>query len=226
MKVQIREHLFDSVPEAAAFFNVHRTYIYRMLDQGMADKIGIAVRGKPPHSLPVTIRGVEYPSMAAAARAFRLSVDTVDRARKRGTLDRVGLGPGRPLKHPPQPPKQQVTIRGEVFPNLKAAAKALGCPKHQAYRLRKEGRLQEVGLPIKRKWKGVKPPSTLGKRYKSKETTINGVTYPSQREAARALGFSLSHISKMISLGRLHRVGTRTKPGMHTDPGPGDIQGS
>lgn len=46
---------------------------------------------KPPK--PVTIRGVEYPSMNAAARAFDVNVSHISSAIKHGRLDEVGLRP-------------------------------------------------------------------------------------------------------------------------------------
>lgn len=44
--------------------------------------------------IPVTIRGVEFPSMAAAAKNFGVNIAAVSRAKKRGTLDNVGVGAG------------------------------------------------------------------------------------------------------------------------------------
>lgn len=42
-------------------------------------------------SIKTTIRGVEYPSRAAAARALGVSREAVVQALRRGTVDRVGL---------------------------------------------------------------------------------------------------------------------------------------
>lgn len=46
------------------------------------------------NACPVTIRGVQYESQTAAARALGVSQHTVWIALENGTLDRVGLGRG------------------------------------------------------------------------------------------------------------------------------------
>lgn len=43
-----------------------------------------------PASYETTIRGVTYPSRAAAARALGVSIPTINGAASRGTLDNVG----------------------------------------------------------------------------------------------------------------------------------------
>jgi len=62
------------------------------------------------------IRGVEYPSMAAAARALGVNRVAVWQAAERGWLDGVGTG----MKRTP------VTIDGITYPSLSDAGKALG----------------------------------------------------------------------------------------------------
>ncbi|MGC0225180.1 NUMOD1 domain-containing DNA-binding protein [Pseudooceanicola nitratireducens] len=64
-------------------------------------------RGKP-----VTIRGVEYPSRKAAAKALGVSQATISGACERGTLDNVGLQGGGPIP---------VTTKGMKFPSKTAA---------------------------------------------------------------------------------------------------------
>ena len=68
---------------------------------------------------PVTIRGVEYPSCAAAARALDLDEKTVRLARIAGKLD--GLGSRR---------RVSIEIDGEIYDSRAAAARALGVPYH------------------------------------------------------------------------------------------------
>lgn len=46
-----------------------------------------------PPSIPVTIRGVSYHSMSAAARALGVSISCVYQARRDGNIDRPGLYP-------------------------------------------------------------------------------------------------------------------------------------
>jgi hypothetical protein len=49
-------------------------------------------RGVPP--VPVTIRGVTYPSRADAAKALGIHPNNISASAKKGTLDLVGLGRG------------------------------------------------------------------------------------------------------------------------------------
>ena len=51
----------------------------------------LALPSSRPHSTPVTIRGVEYPSMKAAGVALGVQQCVVRNAWLRGTLDNVGL---------------------------------------------------------------------------------------------------------------------------------------
>ncbi len=64
---------------------------------------------------PVTARGVEYPSRAAAARALGVTDTAIRCAERYGWLDRVGEGR-----------RQPVRVRGVVYPSQTAAAAALG----------------------------------------------------------------------------------------------------
>lgn len=66
---------------------------------------------------PVTIRGITYPSMAAAARTFGLNPGTVFKAKEEGRLDHCGLG---------QNKAQPVTIDGVEYPSIQQAARATG----------------------------------------------------------------------------------------------------
>ena len=71
---------------------------------------------------PVRIRGVDYPSQAAAARALGVSASTIGMALAVGRPDAAGLGsvfgggrPGKPCWY-----------RGQRYPSRTAAARACG----------------------------------------------------------------------------------------------------
>ena len=70
---------------------------------------------------PITIRGVEYPSIPLAAKAIGIHKMTIYQAQNRGTLDNVGLGLTGNKGHTAKP----ITIKGTYYPSNKAAA-ALG----------------------------------------------------------------------------------------------------
>jgi hypothetical protein len=87
-------------------------------------------------SYPVTIRGVHYPSHAAAARALGLPIGALWYAAERGTLQRAGLGRN-------SWSKKKVWIDGVEYPTQVAAAKALGMRKEsfnaRVYNAKKRG---------------------------------------------------------------------------------------
>jgi len=98
-------------------------------------------RGRP--SVPVTIRGVTYPSQTAAAGALGVSQATISNAMARGTLDGVGLGVDGTPRGREQVP---VTIRGVSYPSITAAAKAHGVTVACVANARKRWALDTIGL--------------------------------------------------------------------------------
>ena len=91
-----------------------------------------------PEKIPVTVRGVYYPSQGAAAAALGVTTAAISLATKRGKLSRVGLG----SKPEPVP----LRIRGVDYPSLNAAHRALNIPRSTLWRALEEGRLETVGL--------------------------------------------------------------------------------
>lgn len=87
--------------------------------------------GRP--GAPVTIRGIEYPSQRAAAKAIGVSERTLSLAARRGRLDRVGTGvnPG---------PSLPCRWRGVVYPSRAEAARATGEPYSRITRAINAGR--------------------------------------------------------------------------------------
>lgn len=85
--------------------------------------------------IPTKIRGVIYPSQAAAARALGVSQTTVFHAIEAGREDQVGLG------RPGAPPKP-CYMNGRRWPSIRAAAAALGVSKTAISRARRQGRLE------------------------------------------------------------------------------------
>lgn len=71
------------------------------------------------HKVPTRVRGVTYPSQAAAAKALGVVLTTIHGATERGTLDSVGLGRAR---HNVVPMK----IGDVVYPTALAASQATG----------------------------------------------------------------------------------------------------
>lgn len=69
MIVQIRGQKFPTVRAAAAAMNVTEEAIYSALARGRMDMVGLGTTKKRP----VTIEGVHFPTMAAAAKALGFS---------------------------------------------------------------------------------------------------------------------------------------------------------
>ena len=89
-------------------------------------------RGSPT---PVTIRGVTYSSHTAAALALGVSARAVGVAKKRDSLDSVGLSNAKPI-----------TIRGTTYSSQIEAALALGVSTRAVCAAKKRDALDSVGL--------------------------------------------------------------------------------
>lgn len=77
--------------------------------------------------VPVRIRGKVYPSITAAARAFRVKPCTVSSQLARyGHADGVGLGCKSPRHNGTGHHVKPVTIHGRTFPSIKAASDFFG----------------------------------------------------------------------------------------------------
>jgi len=135
---------------------------------------------------PVTIRGVDYPSIAAASRALGVRREAVDKAIAAGRLEFCGLGRGIPDPMP-------ITIRGVAYPSARAAAQALGVKPSAIYQALHVGDIDRVGRPRRRGG------------FRSKPFEIAGLTWPSLRSASLDLGFTSTFIS--AARRRNHRRG-------------------
>lgn len=133
--------------------------------------------------VPVTVHGVEYPSIRAAARANGVSDSAITAARIKGTLHRVGSG--RTGVEP-----MQVMIGGVVYQDAKTAAQALGVAIATVYDAIRLGDPDRIVRPR------TYNPST------SHPITIGPLKFRSKREAARQLGFkNPEYVSKVIRSG-------------------------
>lgn len=96
--------------------------------------------GRPPSS--ITIRGVSYPSVKAAARAFGVSPGWLYKMQASGRLDQIGelsRGARMPYTCP-------VTIRGTAYASVSQAAAALGVTISAVSHAARRGTLDNVGL--------------------------------------------------------------------------------
>lgn len=90
---------------------------------------------------------------------------------------------------------RDIIIRGEVYPSIRAAARALGVTHSTVLKAYHAGRLDGVGL-------GESYPRAMPVR-------IRGVVYPSVTAAAAALGVGPSAISQALARGAEDRVGLK-----------------
>jgi len=74
----------------------------------------------PKDPIPITIRGVTYPSRAEAAKALGITYEALRRAINANKLDTVGLNP-RGKNH-----GREVRYNGKRYPSIAAAARAAG----------------------------------------------------------------------------------------------------
>lgn len=136
----------------------------------------------------ITIRGVTYPTAQAAARALAVQEQTVQRAARLGVLDQVGLGKGRKERLP-------VSVRGVVYPDAHSASAATGLAVNTIYNAIARGHADRVGLgPVYDR-----PPN-------AQPIVLGPLSFPSQTEAERVLGFSRGYISRAKRLGWMESV--------------------
>ena len=88
-------------------------------------------------AVPIIIRDVEYPSMAAAARAHGVTSGVIRAHMEEDSLDEVRRT---------QVPSRAITIRGVEYPSMKAASKALHVRVNTVRKHRDAGTLANVGL--------------------------------------------------------------------------------
>lgn len=91
--VCVRGKVYPTQVAVARKFNVCEATVMRMLDRGEIDDLGVKPLRRGGHpGWPVTIRGHRrYPSITAASKALNVSISAIAEARRRGTLDNVGL---------------------------------------------------------------------------------------------------------------------------------------
>lgn len=97
---------------------------------------------------PVTVDGIEYPTILAASQATGFSRFTIQRWRKNGRPIRTSSG----RRGPHRTPDFEVTLDGRWFPNWKEAAKAVGISYNTVrYRIRNGEPVESAFLrPIER----------------------------------------------------------------------------
>lgn len=84
----------------------------------------------------ITIRGVTYPSIAAAARELGISDSALRGAYARGTENRIGEGQ---MKKP-------IVVRGVMFESMMQASREMGLSLSTIYGAIERGTLDRLGL--------------------------------------------------------------------------------
>lgn len=93
MTVQVRGMIFESVPECAKYFGVHKDRVYSALAKGRADSLGLGVgnyvRTKPPapRGKPVVLATGTFRSMSEASRDLGMNRDFICQKVKRKGAD-------------------------------------------------------------------------------------------------------------------------------------------
>ena len=90
MRVTIRGTTYESVSEAAQALGMSRSYIYKAVDEGRQDLIGIGSgRWRKPgdkfEGNKIVLHGVEFPSMKAASLALGFNEHYVRSVFRRGS---------------------------------------------------------------------------------------------------------------------------------------------
>ena len=88
---------------------------------------------------PITVRGVTYPSHHEAARQLNLSVGTIYLAKKRGTVDGLGMTARTRAAVNHYTMATPTRINGVHYPSIQAAANALNINRSTLYRVLEDG---------------------------------------------------------------------------------------
>jgi hypothetical protein len=118
---------------------------------------------------PVTIRGVTYPSIAAASRAFGIERTTVSKAKRYGRLDQVGIGTGKYPRVQDRPGygAKPIRLAGMNFPSRRALCRYLDKSDSYVHEMMRLGRYEQLIKVFKetvaRKGPYINPHETGGK---------------------------------------------------------------
>ena len=88
--ITIGKHKFSSLTEAGRYFGRSTPNIAYHRDNGTLESILVEEKSHAGTDEPITIRGVRYRSMSAAADALGVSISAISRARSRDSLESVG----------------------------------------------------------------------------------------------------------------------------------------
>ena len=137
--------------------------------------------------VPVTIRGVTYPSFSAAARALNVAPQTVRQAKARGTLHRVGLG---------QLGKERMPVRigGVTYADVYAASAALGVSRYTIWAAIHDGDPDRLVRP------------RVYRAPNERPVTLGGLSWPSMSAASRALDLPPEAVSVALRKGGPRRM--------------------
>ncbi|WP_420415907.1 hypothetical protein [Marinovum algicola] len=134
---------------------------------------------------PVTIRGRIFADAHEAARYFGVKLDTIRRASRAGTLDRVGIPRG------PRPCK--VAVRGKRFVSARAAADFFGVTRNVIYAwVAAEARGERL------------PPVRWSAN--SKPVRVCGVDFPSMNRAERLLALPKGTFARKASAAKAEAI--------------------
>jgi len=148
---------------------------------------------------PVTIRGVTYPSISAAARAHGVRPSTIHSAMERGRLDYVGVGSSKNGKWNGSP----VVIRGVTYSSLREAARALGVSPQAVSTALMRGTADNVGL--RKEGQPLLIPPRRATRIEGRvgiPFSLGGFSWPSRQAASVALGWGTTYLGQLLNRGR------------------------
>lgn len=146
---------------------------------------------------PVTIRGVEYSDIRAAAEALGVSTDAIRSARSRGRLDCVGI-PAHITRVRAGALAAPVRVRGRVFADVHEAARHFKVSPTTVRGAICKGREDHVGRGRSRRHS----KAHVGRpAHNRKPVKIGPHEWPSIRQCARALGLRETTLREHLKAG-------------------------
>lgn len=86
MRVRIRDTIYVNANEAASAFGVLRVTVMDAIRKGGEDRIGLRHAPGSTRKIPVTIKGVSYPSLSEASRRLGIPKTTLQELYHEGKL--------------------------------------------------------------------------------------------------------------------------------------------
>ncbi|MBI2608302.1 MAG: hypothetical protein HYW47_01745 [Deltaproteobacteria bacterium] len=160
---------FDSIAEAARFYDINESTVRHRLKSGWSRKQAFGIVGRPRKDrIKIKVNNIEYSSLTEAARAHNLAPSIVWQRRRRGcSIEELFSKDCLPLKGK----SRTIVVQDKTYPSAKIAAVKFGVHYSKVRWRLKNGWSPEQACGIEeRPVKQRRPVSFRGKQHESMST--------------------------------------------------------